>query len=63
MLKQKLKAMVLTGAAVMVLMSTAAPTAAMAAPAGYQGVYPGGGTIAIGDINSGGNTGNTIPPS
>ncbi len=38
MLKQKLKRMVLTGATVMVLMSTLAGTA-MAAPADYQDVY------------------------
>jgi hypothetical protein len=65
MLKQTIKRMVLTGAAVMVFMSTAAP--AMAAPTWYQGgvyqdlaVYSNGGTITLGDINSGGNTGNTI---
>ncbi len=50
MWKQTIKRLVVTGAAVMVMMSFAAPAMA----------YPSGGGTTIGDINSGGNTGNIV---
>ncbi len=61
MLKQTIKRLVVTGAAVMVMMSFAAPAMAypMAYPSNPVFTYPSGGDIVIGDINSGGNTGNT----